>query len=263
VLNLCSIQDSYNRQLCRYFQDAGHFVKTLKAGNSWTNTKRWFAIDWGLGNNAPDIIRNTPAPKLSIITTNQRLNQKLYNNIKELIQTCNQNSLDAENVYKGQCHGFGIDILLISHTTLNKTTDTIIATLPLSIRSQHLVKSTTGQQSIQNKKFYHNLVIAILDSLLKANPYGKNPRIQDKIQCSQMQGVPDEVSEIIDNLVKAKFSNKLKRKKELKALRKSGSQKIWTKSMGGRSRIRKRKTRRRKRKRKTRKRKRKTRRKRH
>ena len=262
VLNLCSIQDSYNRQLCRYFQDAGHFVKTLKAGNSWTNTKRWFAIDWGLGNNASDIIRNTPAPKLSIITTNQRLNQKLYNNIKELIQTCNQNSLDAETIYKGRCHGFGIDILLISHAPLNKTTDTIIATLPLSIRSQHLVKSTTGQQSIQNKKFYHNLVIAILDSLLKANPYGKNPRIQDKIQCSQMQGVPDEVSKIIDNLVQAKFSNKLKRKKELKALRKSGSQKIWTKSMGGRSRIRKRKTRRRKRKRKTRKRKRKTRRKR-
>jgi len=260
VLNLCSIQDSYNRQLCRYFQDAGHFVQTLKDGNSWTNTKQWFAIDWGLGNNSPDIIRNTPAPKLSIITTNQRLNQRLYTNIKRLIQTCNQNSLDIPNVYKGRCHGFGIDILLISHATLNKTTDTIIATLPLSIRSQHLVKSTTGQQSIQNKKFYHNLVIAILDSLLKANPYGKNPRIQDKIQCSQLQ---DEVSEIIDNL--AKFSQKLKRKKELKELRKSGSQKIWTKSMGGRSRIRKRKTRRRKRKkrRKTRKRKRKTRRKRH
>ena len=261
VLNLCSIQDSYNRQLCRYFQEAGHFVQTLKDGNSWTNTKQWFAIDWGSGNNSPDIIRNTPAPKLSIITTNQILNQRLYTNMKRLIQTCNQNSLDTQNVYKGQCHGFGIDILLISHTTLNKTTDTIIATLPLSIRSQHLVKSTTGQQSIQNKKFYHNLVIAILDSLLKANPYGKNPRIQDKIQCSQLQGASDEVSEIIDNLVK--FSQKWKRKKELKERRESGSQKIWTKSMGGRSRIRKRKTRRRKRKRKTRKRRRKTRRKRH
>jgi len=99
----------------------------------------------------------------------------------------------------------------------------------------------------------------ILDSLLKPNPYGKNPRIQEKIRCSQLQGVPDEVSEIIDNLMK--FSKNEKQKKELTALRKSGSQKIWTKSMGGRSRIRKRKTRRRKRK--TRKRKRKTRRKRH
>lgn len=266
VLNLCSIQDSYNRQLCRFFHDSQWFIQSLEAGHSWNYTKPWMGIAWGAETQQQmQIIRVTPAPRLSLTTTTQQLNQDLYYNMKELIETCNK-AIDAPTIYKGACIGFGIDILLVSHEPKLSTKpreDTIIATLPLSIRSQNLIKSTSGK-SIRNRKFYHNLVIYILNKLLKINPYGKNPRIDTKINC--VGGIEynetNDVNEIINQFELDK-QKKTARIKELSVLRTKGSQNVWRQSLkaskqGGRKKRRKtrrkrRKSRKKKRKKKTRK----------
>jgi len=263
VLNLCSIQDSYNRQLCRFFHDSQWFIHSLEAAHSWNHTKPWMGITWGVQTQQQmQIIRVTPAPRLSLTTTTQQLNQDLYYNMKELIETCNK-AIDAPTIYKGACIGFGIDILLVSHAAKATSEDTIIATLPLSIRSQNLIKSTSGE-SIRNRKFYHNLVIYILNKLLKINPYGKNPRIDTKINCDGGIEYNDtnDVNEIINQFQIDKQKNTA-RIKELSVLRTKGSQNVWRRSLkaskqGGRKKRRKtrrkrRKSRKKKRKKKTRK----------
>ena len=269
VLNLCSIQESYNRQLCRFFHDSEFFIHSLEAGQSWAQTKPWMGIAWGAQTaQQQQIIRVTPAPRLGLSTTTQQLNQNLYSNMKELIETCNK-SIDAPMTYKGACVGFGIDILLISHEsnlTSKTSEDTIIATLPLSVRSQNLIKSTSGK-SIQNRKFYHTLVIYILNKLLKINPYGKNPRIDTNINCSVQSRYENnnDVDEIINQFQLEKQKNTA-RIKELSVLRTIGSQKAWRRGLksskqGGRKK--RRKTRRKRRKSRKKHRKKKTRRKHH
>ena len=254
VLNLCSIQDSYNRQLCRFFYDSHWFIHSLESGNSWNNTKPWMGIAWGAQTiQQQQIIRATPAPRLGLTTTTQQLNQNLYSNMKELIETCNK-ALNAPRIYKGTCVGFGIDVLLVSQDpkfTTKPNEDTIIATLPLSVRSQNLIKSTSGE-SIQNRKFYHNLIIYILNKLLKINPYGKNPKIDATIKC--VDGMESKSTNDINNIIdqfELEKHKKTARIKELSVLRTKGSQNVWRRSLkaskqGGRKKRRKTRRKRRK-----------------
>lgn len=275
VLNLCSIQASFDRQLCRFFHDSEWFIQALKQGNSWNTTLPYQALDQhAVGQQQKEIIRNANAPRLSLTTTTQALNQNLYRNMLQLITTCNEASEMAPTIYHGACVGFGIDILLISHTPNLDThrgndTDTVIATLPLSTRSRYIMKST-DDKSIQNRKFYHNLIVYILGNLIKINPYGKHPQLQTPVHCSKIYN-PDEnaINAIINDFIRQKKQGGVlqqKRIKELSAIRKLGSQRVWKRSLrsvrqGGRKK--RRKTRRKKHKSRKKIRKKKTRRKRH
>jgi len=151
--------------------------------------------------------------------------------------TCNTESERAQTIYHGACVGFGIDILLISHTprlSPQRVTDTVIATLPLSKRSQYIMKST-DDKSIQNRKFYHNLIVYILRNLIKINPYGKNPQLQTQVHCSNIYNPnKNAINDIIDDFIKQRKQGGVlqqKRIKELSTVRKSGSQRVWKRSL--------------------------------
>ena len=239
TIKLVSIQESYNQQLCRFFNDSKWFIDSLKSGGSWDSSKPNYGIAWGAqGETQTRFIKDTPGPRLGLTTTTQELNEKLYSNIKTLIETCNKSVATSPNIYKGECGGFGIDVLVVLHNP--PSGKKVIATLPLSARSQNLIKSTTGE-SIRNLKFYHNLVIYILNNLQKKSIYGKNPLVNIDINCISYTDFPD-VDEIISKFIEGKTGTIVKTFKDRVA--------TWDRSlkMGGKKRCRKKTRRRNKRK---------------
>ena len=162
VLNLCSIKDSYKRQLCRFFKQASSFVDVLQQGSSWN----WSGslIYPHTGPREIENINNTNAPVIGMGgggVTLKIKNEKLSALIEQLINLCNQPITTRPQKYIGVCSGFGIDVLLLSHNKLDGS-DGIIATLPLSIRSSRLIKSSQPGKFLQNKRYVHALVLYIL-----------------------------------------------------------------------------------------------------
>ena len=251
VLNLISIKDSYERQLCRFFNQSRTFVDAMNYGQSW---------GW---NRAPLInpranvwqireIQETPAPQmLGLVSKNK--NENLYNLMRKLITICNQEILSS-NSYEGGCSGFGIDILLVSHSKPNLS-DNIIATLPLSLRSQRLVKSSQPTHiGLRNKKFTHDLVIYILEQLTTGT-YNRNPLLNDKINCTVVKNkTTDDIDDIINAFLKLNEGKEIAQN-VLTKRREQGSLKMWknTLSQGGKRRKKTRKRRKTRRKRKRRK----------
>jgi len=268
VLNLCSIQESFNQQLCRFFQDSRWFVDSLKMGNSWNGTRNNFSITWGANTiEAQNLINKIPAPKLGISNTSQKRTNDLYTSMLRLITTCNKGNVDRPNVHKGICVGFGIDILLVTYIPpSSESVNNLIATLPLSARSQHLIKSTTSGNSISNFKWDFKLVIHIL-TRLQYGIYGRNPSFNININCNVDTGFRD-IHNIIDIFLNEKRSSKSKRVVEFTNRRDKKyfktPQTFWKKQLtkGGKKRRKKKTRRKRKTKKRVRKRRKKTQRKR-
>jgi len=217
VLNLCSIQESFNRQLCRFFRDSSWFVDSLEMGNSWNDTHAAADISWGIMNpEQKNLIDQTPGPKLSISTTSQKINNDLYTNMVRLIETCNKGTLSQTNPprqipHKGSCVGFGIDILLVTYIPPpSESINNLIATLPLSTRSQYLIKSTSSGNPISNYKWDFKLVIDILNRL-QTGVYGRSPMFDIHINCD----VDDNARDIhtIIRILLDKSMNSTKNKK--------------------------------------------------
>jgi len=235
VLNLCSIQESFNQQLCRFFDDSRWFTDILTLGNSWEGSTAQSSIAWGARTTQQKTLINiTPGPRLSLDTTTSKLNDKLYNNIKALIETCNKPTVRNQRIYRGECAGFGIDFLLVTYNTPSTVRENrLITTLPLSIRSQYLLKSTESHRSIRNRKFHHNLIIKILNRL-EAGVYGKNPSFNININCNTDTEFRD-VHTIITTILER---NQSKGKAIYEYNQRGTSQESWKKSLrqGGKRR---------------------------
>ena len=123
-----------------------------------------------------------------------------------LIEACNKQITPDPTIYKGACLGFGIDILLVSYNppriegTQQNKFNKLIATLPLSVRSRQLIKSTKSNKSILNTRFYHNMVMYILKQLTKNSRFGKNPVDFSAIKCGSSSSFQD-VQIIIDEFL--------------------------------------------------------------
>jgi len=196
VLNVCSIKESYKRQLCRFFKQANTFVNALRQGNSWNWSKS--LVHPGAGVWETQDINDTNAPIIGIGRggdTFKTKNEQLSSLIKQLISICNQPIMIRPNKYIGNCSGFGIDVLLLSHSKLDGS-DGIIATLPLSIRSSRLIKSSQPGKFLQNKKYVHALVLYILNQLTLGT-YNRNPLLNTNIDCATHEEKSD-IDIIID-----------------------------------------------------------------
>ena len=185
VLNLCSIQESFNQQLCRFFAKSQPFYQAMMNGNPLPG-----------------------APRIGIAVTTQVQNELIYSNMLALIKACNKQITTDPTIYKGACLGFGIDILLVSYNppriegTQQNQFNKLIATLPLSIRSRQLIKSTKSNKSILNNRFYHNMVMYILNQLTNRARFGKNPVDFAAIKCgssSSFQDVHLIIQEFLQN----------------------------------------------------------------
>jgi hypothetical protein len=138
--------------------------------------------------------------------------------------------------------------------------------LPLSARSQHLIKSTTSGNSISNFKWDFKLVIHIL-TRLQYGIYGRNPSFNININCNVDTGFRD-IHNIIDIFLNEKRSSKSKRVVEFTNRRDKKyfktPQTFWKKQLtkGGKKRRKKKTRRKRKTKKRVRKRRKKTQRKR-
>ena len=231
VLNLCSIQESFNQQLCRFFAKSQPFYQAMIQGNPLPS-----------------------APRIGIAVTTQVQNELIYNNMLALIEACNKQIPTEPTIYKGACLGFGIDILLVSYNppriegTQQNKFNKLIATLPLSVRSRQLIKSTKSNKSILNTRFYHNMVMYILKQLTNKSRFGKNPVDFSAIKCGSSSSFQD-VHIIIDEFLqdssekqKAIFENVRSTVRRVNP--------SWTRSLkqGGKRRRRKKTKRRRKRK---------------
>jgi hypothetical protein len=228
VLNLCSIQESFNQQLCRFFNDSRWFTDILTLGNSWEGSTTQSSIAWGAQTTQQKTLINiTPGPRLSLDTTTSKLNDKLYNNIKALIETCNKPTVQNHAIYRGECLGFGIDFLLVTYNTPSTVkTNKLIATLPLSIRSQYLLKSTQTNKPVRNIKFNHNLVIDILNRLQRGT-YARNPTFNININCNTDTEFRDVHTIITTFLDRTRTKGKTIYERE----RKQGSQAAWKNSL--------------------------------
>ena len=224
VLNLCSIQESFNHQLCRFFNDSKWFTDILTLGNSWEGSTAQSSITWGAQTTQQKTLINiTPGPRLSLDSTTSELNNKLYGNINTLIETCNKPTVRNQRVYRGECAGFGIDFLLVTYNTPSTVkTNKLIATLPLSIRSQYLLKSTQTNEPVRNRKFSHNLVIDILNRLQKG-AYARNPTYNININCNTDTEFRDVHTIITAFLDRTKSKGKTIYERE----RKQGSHASW------------------------------------
>ena len=231
VLNLCSIQESFNQQLCRFFAKSQPFYQAMMNRNPLPS-----------------------APRIGISVTTQVQNELIYNNMLALIEACNKQITTDPTIYKGACLGFGIDILLVSYNppriegTQQNKFNKLIATLPLSVRSRQLIKSTKSNKSILNTRFYHNMVMYILKQLTKNSRFGKNPVDFSAIKCGSSSSFQD-VHIIIDEFLqdssekqRAIFENVRSTVRRVNP--------SWTRSLkqGGKRRRRKKTKRRRKRK---------------
>lgn len=231
VLNLCSIQESFNQQLCRFFAKSQPFYQAILDGKALPS-----------------------APRIGISVTTQIQNELIYSNMLALIEACNKQITTDPTIYKGACLGFGIDILLVSYNppriegTQQNKFNKLIATLPLSVRSRQLIKSTKSNKSILNTRFYHNMVMYILKQLTKNSRFGKNPVDFSAIKCGSSSSFQD-VQIIIDEFLqdssekqKAIFENVRSTVRRVNP--------SWTRSLkqGGKRRRRKKTKRRRKRK---------------
>ena len=171
-----------------------------------------------------------------------------------LIEACNKQIPTDPTIYKGACLGFGIDILLVSYNppriegTQQNKFNKLIATLPLSVRSRQLIKSTKSNKSILNNRFYHNMVMYILKQLTNKARFGKNPVDFAAIKCGSSSSFQD-VQIIIDEFLqdssekqRAIFENVRSTVRRVNP--------SWTRSLkqGGKRRRRKKTKRRRKRK---------------
>ena len=233
VLNLCSIQESYNQQLCRFFAKSQPFYQAILDGKALPS-----------------------APRIGISVTTQVQNELIYNNMLALIKACNKQITTDPTIYKGVCLGFGIDILLVSYNpprierTQQNKFNKLIATLPLSVRSRQLIKSTKSNKSILNNRFYHNMVMYILKQLTNKSRFGKNPVDFAAITCgssSSFQDVHLIIQEFLDG-----FAHSKKQTAIFENVRSNIQQATpsWTRSLkqGGKRRRRKKTKRRRKRK---------------
>ncbi len=231
VLNLCSIQESFNQQLCRFFAKSQSFYQAILDGKALPS-----------------------APRIGISVTTQVQNELIYNNMLALIKACNKQITTDPTIYKGVCLGFGIDVLLVSYNppridgTQQNKFNKLIATLPLSVRSRQLIKSTKSNKSILNNRFYHNMVMYILNQLTNRSRFGKNPVDFAAISCGSSSSFQD-VQIIIDEFLqdssekqKAIFENVRSTVRRVNP--------SWTRSLkqGGKRRRRKKTKRRRKRK---------------
>ena len=173
-----------------------------------------------------------------------------------LIKACNKQITTDSTIYKGVCLGFGIDILLVSYNpprikgTQQNQFNKLIATLPLSVRSRQLIKSAKSNKSILNNKFYHNMVIYILEQLTNKSRFGKNPVDFAAINCNSTTSFQDVhviIKEFLDG-----FARSEKQKTIFENVRSNIQQATpsWTRSLkqGGKRRRRKKTKRRRKRK---------------
>ena len=233
VLNLCSIQESFNQQLCRFFAKSQPFYQAILDGKALPS-----------------------APRIGISVTTQVQNELIYNNMLALIKACNKQITTDPTIYKGVCLGFGIDILLVSYNppriegTQQNKFNKLIATLPLSVRSRQLIKSAKSNKSILNNKFYHNMVIYILEQLTNKSRFGKNPVDFAAINCNSTTSFQDVhviIKEFLDG-----FARSEKQKTIFKKVRSNVKQvnPSWTRSLkqGGKRYRRKKTKRRRKRK---------------
>ena len=232
VLNLCSIQESYDQQLCRFFAKSKPFYQAILDGEELPS-----------------------APRIGISVTTQVQNELIYNNMLALIKACNkQITTDHAIFYKGVCLGFGIDILLVSYNpprierTQQNEFNKLIATLPLSVRSRQLIKSTKSNKSILNNRFYHNMVIYILEQLTSKSRFGKNPVDFDAIKCGSSSSFQD-----VNIIIEEFFQNSSEKQTAIFKKVRSNIQQAtpsWTRSLkqGGKRRRRKKTKRRRKRK---------------
>jgi len=194
------------------------------------------------------------APRIGISVTTQVQNELIYSNMLALIKACNKQITTDPTIYKGVCLGFGIDILLVSYnpprierTQQNKFIK-LIATLPLSVRSRQLIKSTKSNKSILNNKFYHNMVMYILNQLTNRARFGKNPVDFAAIKCgssSSFQDVHLIIQEFLQDSPKKQTAIFKKVRSNIQKATPS-----WTRSLkqGGKRRRRKKTKRRRKRK---------------
>jgi len=232
VLNLCSIQESFNQQLCRFFAKSKPFYQAILDGKALPS-----------------------APRIGISVTTQVQNELIYNNMLTLIKACNkQINTDNAIFYKGVCLGFGIDILLVSYNpprierTQQNKFNKLIATLPLSVRSRQLIKSTKSNKSILNNIFYHDMVMYILEQLTSKSRFGKNPVDFAAIKCGSSSSFQD-VHLIIQEFLQ---DSSEKQTAIFKKVRSNIQQTTpsWTRSLkqGGKRRRRKKTKRRRKRK---------------
>lgn len=195
VLNICSIKESYKRQLCRFFEHASSFVNVLQQGHSWNWSRSLVYPRAGLWETRD--INNTPAPLLGLGKRSLKTkNENLSNTILQLIQICNQVMPNNLQKYNGKCTGFGIDVLLLANNKLDGL-DSIIATLPLSLRSSRLIKSSMPGKFLHNKKYVHNLVIYILTQLTLGT-YNRNPLLSTLLNCSTNEEQSD-----IDSIIQA------------------------------------------------------------
>ena len=255
VLNLCSIQESYNQQLCRFFAKSKPFYQAMREEKPLPS-----------------------APRIGISVTTQVQNELIYNNMINLIKICNSaiipepiaisgrristprtyNDFYEPTIYKGVCLGFGIDILLVSYNppriegTQQNKFNKLIATLPLSVRSRSLIKSTKSDNSILNSSFYHDLVMYILEQLTSKSRFGKNPYDFDGIKCgssSSFQDVNLIIEEFLDGWTLQYRKNTIDNFKKIRSTVRRVNP-SWTRSLkqGGKRRRRKKTKRRRKRK---------------
>ena len=126
-------------------------------------------------------------------------------------------------MYRGECVGFGIDFLLVTYNTPSTVkTNKLIATLPLSIRSQYLLKSTQTNKTVRNRKFSHNLVIDILNRLQKG-AYARNPTYNININCNTDTDFRDVHTIITTFLERTRSKGKTIYERE----RNQGSQASW------------------------------------
>ena len=105
-------------------------------------------------------------------------------------------------------------------------TNKLIATLPLSIRSQYLLKSTQTNEPVRNRKFSHNLVIDILNRLQKG-AYARNPAFNININCNTDTEFRDVHTIITAFLDRTKSKGKTIYERE----RKQGSHASWESSL--------------------------------
>ena len=222
VLNVCSIKESYKRQLCRFFKKAHLFVDALREGNSWNWDKS--LISKSATFRQSEVILNTEAPIIGIGRggeTFKTKNENLSALITNIINMCNQQAgfKEHRNSYVGKCSGFGIDILLVSHSKLDGS-DGIIATLPLSRRSLKIIKPTNRNNEnneknlfFQNKKNINKLILYILNQLT-IGTYNRNPLLNSNINCSNNNQLSD-IYAIITTFYKTKEYEKLQKMKDI------------------------------------------------
>lgn len=231
VLNLCSIQESFNQQLCRFFAKSQPFYQAMIQGKPLPS-----------------------APRIGIAVTTQVQNELIYNNMLALIEACNKQITTEPTIYKGACLGFGIDILLVSYNppriegTQQNKFNKLIATLPLSVRSKQLIKSTKSNKSILNTRFYHNMVMYILRQLTNRARFGKNPVDFSAIKCGSSSSFQD-----VDIIIDEFLQDSSEKQKPIFENVRSTVRRVnpsWTRSLkqGGKRRRRKKTKRRRKRK---------------